>query len=136
MTSSDLPGAAEPTVFVVDDDGDVRNVIVEILKDHNYRVSSVADGASMVDFLEIGDAVDCVVLDAIMPGEPSISLALRLKETRIPVVMISGSLDAMKDAADNGLQLLRKPFRSQELYSAVNTALASGEFGQRPQGDA
>jgi len=40
----------------------------------------------------------------------------------------------MKDAADNGLQLLRKPFRSQELYSAVNMALASGEFGQRSQG--
>ena len=35
----------------------------------------------------------------------------------------------MKYAMDNGLQLLRKPFRSQDLYSAVNTALASGEFG-------
>jgi two-component system, OmpR family, response regulator len=118
-------------ILVVDDDGDVRNVIVEILKDHNYRVSSVADGASMVDFLEIGDAVDCVVLDAIMPGEPSISLALRLKETRIPVVMISGSYDAMQYAEKNDLQLLRKPFGTQELYNAINTALASGEFGQR-----
>jgi len=48
--------------------------------------------------------------------------------------MISGSLDPMKDAADHGLQLLRKPFRPQELYSAVNMALASGEFGQRSQG--
>ena len=118
-------------ILVVDDDGDVRNVIVEILKDHKYRVSSVADGASMVDFLEIGDAVDCVVLDALMPGEASISLALRLKETCIPVVMISGSHDAMEYAERNDLQLLRKPFHTQELYNAINTALASGEFGQR-----
>ena len=49
--------------------------------------------------------------------------------------MISGSPDAIKYAMDNGLQLLRKPFHLQELYSAVNTALASGEFGQRSQDD-
>ena len=89
----------------------------------------------MRDFLETGDTVDCVILDALMPGEPSASSALHLKEHGIPVVMISGSLDAMKDAADNGLQLLRKPFRLQELYSAVNMALAGGELGQRSQGD-
>jgi hypothetical protein len=47
---------------------------------------------------------------------------------------IRGSPDAMKYAMDNGLQLLRKPFHLQELYNAFNTALASGEFGQRSQG--
>ena len=88
----------------------------------------------MRDFLETGDAVDCVILDALMPGEASASLALHLKERGIPVVMISGSPEAIKYAADNGLQLLAKPFRSQELYSALNTALASGEFGQRLKG--
>jgi FixJ family two-component response regulator len=67
----------------------------------------------------------------LMPGEASISLALRLKETCIPVVMISGSHDAMEYAERNDLQLLRKPFHTQELYNAINTALASGEFGQR-----
>ena len=35
----------------------------------------------------------------------------------------------MEYAEKNGLQLLRKPFHTQELYSALNTALASGEFG-------
>jgi hypothetical protein len=43
--------------------------------------------------------------------------------------MTSGSHDAMEYAEKNGLQLLRKPFHTQELYSALNTALASGEFG-------
>ena len=122
-------------ILVVDDNGDVRDVIVDTLQEHNYRVSAATDGSVMRDFLETGDTVDCVILDALMPGEASASLALHLKERGIPVVMISGSPDAMKYAMDNGLQLLRKPFRSQELYSAVNTALASGEFGQRPQGD-
>jgi two-component system, OmpR family, response regulator len=121
-------------ILVVDDNGDVRDVIVDSLQAHDFRVSSAPGGSVMRDFLEAGDTVDCVILDALMPGEASASLALHLKERGIPVVMISGSPEAMKYAMDNGLQLLRKPFHLQELYSAVNTALASGEFGQRSQG--
>jgi DNA-binding NtrC family response regulator len=118
-------------VLVVDDDGDVRGIIVEILQDYNYRVSSADSGAVMRDFLETADPVDCVVLDALMPGETSISLALHLKGVGIPLVMISGSHDAMTYAEENGLQLLRKPFHAQQLYDAVKAALDSGEFGQR-----
>jgi two-component system, OmpR family, response regulator len=123
-------------ILVVDDNADVRDVIVDTLQEHNFSVTAVSSGSMMRDFLETGDTVDCVILDALMPGEVSASLALHLKKHGIPVVMISGSLDPMKDAADNGLQLqlLRKPFRSQELCSAVNMALTSGEFGQRSQG--
>jgi two-component system OmpR family response regulator len=122
-------------ILVVDDDGDVRDVIVAILEDYNFRVSDVANGSLMRDFLQTADPVDCVVLDALMPGEANISLALHRKEVGLPVVMISGSHDAMKRAEEYNLQLLRKPFHARELYDAVNTALASGQFGQRSQGD-
>ena len=118
-------------ILVVDDDGDVRDVIVAILGENNFRVSSAASGSLMRDFLQTADPVDCVVLDALMPGEASISLVLHLKKVGLPVVVISGSPDAMEHAAENNLQLLRKPFHAQELYDAVNTALSSGEFGQR-----
>jgi two-component system OmpR family response regulator len=122
-------------ILVVDDDGDVRNVIADVLRHYHYRVSSVSGGASMRDFVTAGDPVDCVILDALMPGEANISLVLHLKDVGIPVVVISGSPDAMERAEEYNLQLLRKPFHTQELYDAVNTALASGEFGQRSQGD-
>jgi DNA-binding NtrC family response regulator len=120
-------------ILVVDDDGAVRDVIVDVLRHYHYRVSSVSGGASMRNFLNTAASVDCVILDAVMPGEANISLALHLKEVGIPLVIISGNPDAMKYAEDNGLQLLRKPFHSQELCSSVNTALARGEFGQRSQ---
>jgi hypothetical protein len=45
--------------------------------------------------------------------------------------MISGSHEAMEYAEKSGLQLLRKPFDAHELYNAVSTAVASGDFGQR-----
>ena len=120
-------------ILVVDDNGDVRDVIVAGLQIQNYRASSAPSGSVMRDFLETGDTVDCVILDALMPGEASASLALHLKERGISVMMISGSPDAMERAEEYNLQLLRKPFHAQELYDAVNTALASGEFGQRSQ---
>ena len=118
-------------ILVVDDNGDVRDVIVAVLEKHSFRVSSAASGSLMRDFLQTTHPVDCVILDALMPGEAWISLVHRLKEVGLAVVVISGSQDAMERAEENNLQLLRKPFRAQELYDAVNTALSSGEFGQR-----
>jgi DNA-binding NtrC family response regulator len=69
-------------ILGVDDDVDVRDVIVAILNDYNFRVSNAASGSLMRDFLQTADPVDCVVLDALMPGEANISLVLHLKEVR------------------------------------------------------
>ena len=46
-------------------------------------------------------AVDAVVLDCKMPGEPSAKLALHAKSLRLPVVMIAGSGAAMQFAEKN-----------------------------------
>jgi len=118
-------------ILVVDDDGDVRNVVVAMLQDSNYRVSEASEGSAMRRAMESDDAVDCVVLDALMPGESTFSLGLFLKDRGIPVVMISGSLQEIEFAENNGLQLLRKPFHLQELHDAVAKAIASGTPGQR-----
>ena len=110
-------------ILVVDDDGPVRDVIVAILEDSNYRVSYIENDASMRDFLNTGDAIDCVVLDVIALGETSLSLALHLKEVGIPVTMISGNHDAKRYAEKNNIPLLQRPFHAHELYDAVDTAL-------------
>lgn len=118
-------------VLVVDDDGDVRAVLVDILRDREYRVSSAVDGITMREFLDGDDPVDAIVLDAAMPGEASVTLALLAKELGLPLVMVSGSPDDMLFAADNGLQMLEKPFKAQQLIDALAKALRSGESGQR-----
>jgi two-component system, OmpR family, response regulator len=118
-------------ILVVEDDDEVREVIVQILQENNCRVSTASDGSMMRAFLETDDTVDCVVLDVIMPGEASVSLARHLKERGISVVIISSNLNAIKYAEENGRQLLSKPFRSHELHSAVNAALITEGCGQR-----
>jgi two-component system OmpR family response regulator len=117
-------------VLVVDDDGDVRDVILGMLQDSGFVATAATGGAAMRDILA-ADAIpiDALVLDYLLPGEPSAALAIHAKGLRIPVVMISGSHDSVKFAEDNGLQFVRKPFRMVELIEAVENAVASGQSG-------
>lgn len=119
-------------ILVVDDDGDVRNVLIAMLEESGFLATPADCGAAMRDILaRPGTAIDAVVLDSMMPGESGAELALYAKKLHLPVVMISGSPEAMNFAAENGVQFLEKPFRSAELLSAIETALSSGRFGQR-----
>ena len=67
-------------ILVVDDNRDVRDVIVDTLQEQHFRVSTASSGSTMRDFLDTGDMVDCVILDVLTPGEASASLVLHLKE--------------------------------------------------------
>ena len=118
-------------ILLVEDYDPVREVTANVLEDRGYRVSTVPGGATMRDFLRTDDRVDAIVLNAVTPGENGASLALHAKDLRLRVVMISGSPEIISFAAEHGLQLLRKPFRVEELYTALDKALSSGEFGQR-----
>lgn len=119
-------------VLVVDDDGDVRDVVISILLDNGFLATAATGGVAMRDILAADAApIDAIVLDCLMPGEAGATLALHAKSLRIPVVMVSGSIASIRFAEENGLQLLRKPFRMAQLIHAVEDAIASGQFGQR-----
>jgi CheY-like chemotaxis protein len=132
VRSSERSSVARPKhVLAVDDSAVVREVIAAMLKKHGCRVTTATDGVSMRERLQQGDAVDAIILDALMPGEPSDSLARYARSLGIPVVMISGSLETMTISEIDGLQLLRKPFGFEELTNALTRALESGQYGQR-----
>ena len=120
-------------ILVVDDDADVLAVLVEMLRVSGFIVTAAESGLAMREILAEKALLpfDAVILDCAMPGERSAQLALHAKSLRLPVVMISGSMEAMNFADENGLQLLIKPFRIEGLLSAINEAMASKEFGQR-----
>jgi DNA-binding NtrC family response regulator len=117
-------------ILVVDDEGGVGEVVRQMLEERGYRVTVAAGGVAMREAL-LAEAFDAVVLDAMMPGERSATLALHAKELRLPVVMISGNHEMMAFATGHDLQLLPKPFTMDRLHGALEQAFASGEFGQR-----
>jgi len=117
-------------VLVVDDDRDVADVIAQLLETQGHRCVIATGGVAMRAAL-MDDRFDAVIVDALMPGEASAMLAVHAKELRLPVIMISGSDKMITFAQEHDLQLLHKPFGAEDLYGALDTALASGEFGQR-----
>jgi two-component system OmpR family response regulator len=127
-----MAASMTPHILVVDDDGDVRDVIIEILAEYGFATTAAKGGAAMREILAAdGPPINAIVLDALMPGEASSDLADFAEFLGLPLVMISGSHECMAFAADHGLQLLHKPFRAAELIQAIESAVTSGQFGQR-----
>lgn len=120
-------------ILVVDDDAEVLTILVEMLRESGFTVTAGDSGVAMREMLadKASLAVDAVVLDSLMPGEQSEKFALHAKALRLPVVMISGSMESMIFADEHGLQLLQKPFRINDLLAAIEKAIESGQFGQR-----
>jgi DNA-binding response OmpR family regulator len=117
--------------LLVDDNELVREAMAEQLVAQGHRVSVAMDGETMRQFLDTHDPVDLIVLDALMPGDSSATLALHARDRAIKLVMISGSLDKIKEFQDKADQLLSKPFRFEDLGRAIELAMANGTFGQR-----
>ncbi len=118
-------------ILVVDDYEEIRELLSDLLTTLGYRVTSAMDGLSMRAALAGEDPIDLVILDAMMPGEASTSLALHAKQLKLRVIMMSGSPDAMEFATMHKLQLLRKPFKLRDVQAALESAFDNPLFGQR-----
>src|SRR5882672_2423156 len=120
-------------VLAVDDDPTIREVMVDYLAQHDFRVTAVADGRAMQTVLA-QDVVDLVVLDLKLQAEDGMALARRLREeSAIPIIMVTGR----REEADRvmGLELgaddyLTKPFSPRELLADPRRAATA------PAGDA
>jgi DNA-binding NtrC family response regulator len=119
-------------ILVVEDNDVGRNAVTKTLKTRGYVVSSVPDAASMRALIDTETGTDAVVLDASHLRETGTSLALYAKAHRLPVVMMSGTKSAMVFAEQHGLQLLRRPFRPEQLDAALSKVMGSGIYGRAP----
>jgi len=119
--------AAEPSVFVVDDDAGLRKAVSRLLKSAGFRVEVLATAE---DFLRrpIPPPPSCILLDLCMPGLNGLELQRTLAErhSSVPIIFISGhgdiptSVRAMKAGA---MDFLPKPFDDEDLLAAIRQAL-------------
>jgi DNA-binding response OmpR family regulator len=113
-------------ILVIDDDRDVRDLIVEYLGKHDMRVSAGASGREMYQAFE-REAIDLVLLDLKLPGEDGMQLARALRDrATVPIVLLTGR----NEEADRvmGLELgaddyVTKPFSPRELLARVRAVL-------------
>ena len=117
-----------PVVYVVDDDSSVRNAITMLLEASGFKVET-SDSAQAFLERDLVDASGCLVLDVQMEGLSGLDLQheLTTANVHLPIIFITGhgdvpmSVQAMKAGA---VEFLTKPFREQELLSAVRQAVA------------
>lgn len=123
----------EARILVVDDDPQLRSLLLLVLEGEGYPVTLVSDAGSATTEVEAGSA-DLVILDVSLGVEDGRMVLARIRELGdLPVIMISGK----GDTADRvlGLRLgaddfLAKPFSPVELVARVETVLRRS--GPRP----
>jgi CheY-like chemotaxis protein len=107
-------------VLVVDDDPDIRDMLVAILKDDGYEAVPAANGHEALAALDNFKA-DVVVLDLMMPVMDGWTFADRMHEKwDIPIVVISAVNDINKQAARvHAAAAVRKPFDIEALLPRI-----------------
>lgn len=119
------------TVLVVEDDPAVQEAAVLTLKDLGYRVLQAGNGASALNVLQRGVAVDVLFTDVVMPGPVrSTELARQAKQMlpEIAVLFTSGyTQNAIVHAGrlDPGVELLSKPYRREDLARKLRHVIAN-----------
>ena len=78
------------TVFVVDDDRAVREVVRDMLQENGYTVEIYADSAAFLAAYRPGRK-GCLLVDALMPGMSGIQLIEQLKREgqELPAIVIT-----------------------------------------------
>lgn len=120
--------SANPTVFVVDDDQQMRDSIIALLDVLKFRVQAFASPSSFHRFYR-ADMPGCLLLDIRMPRQSGLELYEQLLKEgkRLPVIFITAHADvsmavsAMKTGA---IEFLEKPFDREALVEQLRKALA------------
>ena len=122
---------ADPTVFVVDDDGPALDSLVMLLRSDGLASKGFI---SAHDFLAQFDpeARGCVITDLRMPSMDGVDLIKTLKAAGciLPVIVITGhadvsrAVDAMKAGASD---FLEKPYESEQILRAVRACLEDND---------
>jgi signal transduction histidine kinase/ActR/RegA family two-component response regulator len=112
-------------IVVVDDDELVGSAIAMILRRAGHQTAVYRDPRAALEDLRAGIPCDVLVSDILMPGLTGSELADEVLAARpgTPILFVSGFTRDV-DASRLPGALLAKPFRSDEVLAAVETAIA------------
>ncbi|MFW6117063.1 MAG: response regulator [Thermoproteota archaeon] len=123
-----------PSILLVDDEVDVRNLGKKILEEEGYTVYTAGE-ASQALTLAVEEQPDLILMDIVMPGRNGFDTCRELKlkpsTKQIPVVMFSVlNRDTDREmAAEAGADgYITKPFKTPQLLRTINKMLT----GQKP----
>jgi signal transduction histidine kinase/ActR/RegA family two-component response regulator len=122
-------------VLVVEDEEDVRRIVVDMLLQLGYEVESAADGETALAALRNNRDVALLLTDVVLPGGmsgPEVAAAAQAIVPTLPVAYMSGYPEAgainTGSIGPNDI-LLSKPFSYADLGRTLRTILSLPEAG-------
>ena len=119
--------SSEATVFLVDDEADLRKALTRLLQAEGHRVVAFS---SAEEFLKLQPATGgcCLILDVSMPGIGGLELQQHLTRAGIsvPIIFLTGRSDipmSVRALKGGAADFLTKPVDASKLLPAVRAAL-------------
>ncbi len=125
---SGAPQPAEPSiVYVVDDDGRVREEVRAVLEAEGWTVADFATSEAFLSAFRPGGA-GCLLIDAHLPSMGGIETLQKLRTARqqLPTIIMTGSSDvgvAVEAMKSGAMDFIEKPVARSELLAAISHAL-------------
>lgn len=119
------------TVYIVDDDADVRKALTRSLSRQGYEVVAYPSAESFLTESMPGQA-GCLVLDVRMPGMNGLELQRKLlaDHVNLPIIFITGHGDipmSVRAIKDGAFEFLEKPYQVEDLLQKIAEAVALGQ---------
>jgi DNA-binding NtrC family response regulator len=116
----------------VDDDTEMRALLLDVLRNEGYEVAEAKDGTEAVLAIRARQ-FDVILMDKNMPGPSGLDLLPGLRRVcpRSQIIMMTayGDVPSFMEAVEKGaVEFLFKPFRMEEMKAAIAKALG-GEAG-------
>ncbi len=116
-------------LLLCEDEKELSNALVKILRHFNYSVDAVFDGEEALDYLE-SENYDAVILDIMMPKVDGLTVIKTIREQGnfIPVIMLTAKsqVDDKVAGLDSGANdYLTKPFETKELLARIRAITRS-----------
>lgn len=118
-----------PLILVVEDDTDMRQLIVDYLAKSRLQTHGVEDGQAMAKFLQ-QRRPDLILLDIMLPGTDGLVLCQQLRAApataSIPIIMLTArdsTLDRVVGLELGADDYMSKPFEPLELLARVKAVL-------------
>ncbi len=115
------------TILIVEDEEEIRNILTTLFSRNGYSVLVGEDGKEGLDvYQRKQEQIDLVLLDLSMPkmSGQEVLAGIRAMDTQTDVIILTGHT-ANAGEFPGVRQVIKKPFRGQELLGAIRNVLDS-----------
>jgi two-component system, chemotaxis family, chemotaxis protein CheY len=118
-------GSSQKRILVVEDDTNVRNLVVAVLKRYGLSTVTAEDGLAAFETLEAGEKFDLILLDLMMPRMDGLGFLRKIRDENLspkpPILAMTAASENLIDQlrADQVEAVIRKPFDVNLLVTMI-----------------